>query len=241
MSTPAPTGDRTARLRVGGMLIGYQALCPRKAWQSLRGLWMEQESDAVAIGRLIRQTDRPRGHRARRHRAGRAHRPGEPARGRETHTLSVFEPHASSRPEEPRIPHHRLRRLDLDSRKIRMRGVQQDVVPERLRGDGGHEENRGARLGQPPVAEGAGGRGVGLGPADEITWLDRLHRQVIRDVSAGAVVRAGETTEAAGVRDHLEDATGQAGGSVDNDAAGRVPPAALQRRAGSVEDRVSRL
>jgi CRISPR-associated exonuclease Cas4 len=45
-----------SELRVGGMLIGYHALCPRKAWQSLRGLWMEQESDAVAIGRLIGQT-----------------------------------------------------------------------------------------------------------------------------------------------------------------------------------------
>jgi CRISPR-associated exonuclease Cas4 len=43
-------------LRVGGMLIGYYTLCPRKAWQSMRGLWMEQESDAVAIGRLIGQT-----------------------------------------------------------------------------------------------------------------------------------------------------------------------------------------
>lgn len=38
------------------MLVGYYALCPRKAWLSMRGLWMEQESDAVAIGRLIDQT-----------------------------------------------------------------------------------------------------------------------------------------------------------------------------------------
>lgn len=43
-------------VRIGGMLIGYYALCPRKAWQSLQGLWMEQESDAVAIGRLIGET-----------------------------------------------------------------------------------------------------------------------------------------------------------------------------------------
>lgn len=42
--------------RIGGMLVGYYALCPRKAWQSMRGLWMEQESDAVAIGRLIGET-----------------------------------------------------------------------------------------------------------------------------------------------------------------------------------------
>jgi CRISPR-associated exonuclease Cas4 len=46
----------TAQIRIGGMLIGYYALCPRKAWQSLQGLWMEQESDAVAIGRLIGET-----------------------------------------------------------------------------------------------------------------------------------------------------------------------------------------
>jgi CRISPR-associated exonuclease Cas4 len=38
------------------MLVGYYAICPRKAWQSMQGLWMEQESDAVAIGRLIDQT-----------------------------------------------------------------------------------------------------------------------------------------------------------------------------------------
>ncbi|CAN5201086.1 hypothetical protein BH24GEM2_BH24GEM2_14680 [soil metagenome] len=44
------------RLRIGGMLVGYYAICPRKAWQSMQGLWMEQESDAVAIGRLIDQT-----------------------------------------------------------------------------------------------------------------------------------------------------------------------------------------
>lgn len=38
---------------VGGMLIGYYVVCPRKAWLSMRGLWMEQESDVVAVGRLI--------------------------------------------------------------------------------------------------------------------------------------------------------------------------------------------
>jgi CRISPR-associated exonuclease Cas4 len=42
--------------RIGGMLIGYYMICPRKAWLSMQGLWMEQESDAVAIGRLIDQT-----------------------------------------------------------------------------------------------------------------------------------------------------------------------------------------
>jgi CRISPR-associated exonuclease Cas4 len=40
-------------VRVGGMLIGYYLICPRKAWLSLQGLWMEQESDAVALGRLL--------------------------------------------------------------------------------------------------------------------------------------------------------------------------------------------
>lgn len=39
--------------RIGGMLIGYYLLCPRKAWLSLQGIYMEQESDAVALGRLL--------------------------------------------------------------------------------------------------------------------------------------------------------------------------------------------
>ncbi|SDM79974.1 CRISPR-associated exonuclease Cas4, partial [Catalinimonas alkaloidigena] len=39
----------------GGMLLGYYLICPRKAWLSLRGLWMEQESDTVALGRLLDQ------------------------------------------------------------------------------------------------------------------------------------------------------------------------------------------
>lgn len=42
--------------RVGGMLIGYHAVCPRKAWYSLRGLSMEQESEAVRLGRLLDRT-----------------------------------------------------------------------------------------------------------------------------------------------------------------------------------------
>jgi len=40
-------------LRVGGMVLGYSLICPRKAWLSLRGLWMEAESDTVALGRLL--------------------------------------------------------------------------------------------------------------------------------------------------------------------------------------------
>ncbi|GAA4415298.1 CRISPR-associated protein Cas4 [Nibrella viscosa] len=43
-------------LRVGGMLVGYYRLCPRKAWLSMRGIWMEQESDTVALGRLLDQS-----------------------------------------------------------------------------------------------------------------------------------------------------------------------------------------
>lgn len=46
MTTPS-------NLRVGGMLVGYYRLCPRKAWLSMRGIWMEQESDTVALGRLL--------------------------------------------------------------------------------------------------------------------------------------------------------------------------------------------
>ncbi len=46
MSTPT-------KLRIGGMLVGYYRLCPRKAWLSMRGIWMEQESDTVALGRLL--------------------------------------------------------------------------------------------------------------------------------------------------------------------------------------------
>ncbi|MBO0933002.1 CRISPR-associated protein Cas4 [Fibrella aquatilis] len=42
-------------IRIGGMLVGYYLVCPRKAWLSLRGIWMEQESDAVALGRLLDQ------------------------------------------------------------------------------------------------------------------------------------------------------------------------------------------
>jgi len=39
--------------RVGGMLVGYYVLCPRKAWLSINGLWMEQESQTVALGRQV--------------------------------------------------------------------------------------------------------------------------------------------------------------------------------------------
>lgn len=35
------------------MLIGYHVVCPRKAWLSKYGLWMEQENEDVQVGRLI--------------------------------------------------------------------------------------------------------------------------------------------------------------------------------------------
>jgi CRISPR-associated exonuclease Cas4 len=38
------------------MLVGYYVLCPRKAWLSMNGLWMEQESTAVALGRHVDNT-----------------------------------------------------------------------------------------------------------------------------------------------------------------------------------------
>ena len=43
-------------VRIGGRLVGYWRVCPRKAWYSMRGLWMEQESEAVALGRLLDRT-----------------------------------------------------------------------------------------------------------------------------------------------------------------------------------------
>jgi CRISPR-associated exonuclease Cas4 len=50
-------------VRVGGMLVGYYLVCPRKAWLSVRGLWMEQESEAVAFGRLLDEGSYRRRHR----------------------------------------------------------------------------------------------------------------------------------------------------------------------------------
>lgn len=52
-----------AGLRVGGMLVGYYLVCPRKAWLSLHGLWMEQEDEAVALGRLLDEHSYSRRHR----------------------------------------------------------------------------------------------------------------------------------------------------------------------------------
>lgn len=54
----------SASVRVGGMLVGYYLVCPRKAWLSMRGLWMEGEHEAVQLGKLLDETayarrDRP--------------------------------------------------------------------------------------------------------------------------------------------------------------------------------------
>jgi len=58
MESPSPDDSEAPKrlrstFRVGGMLVGYYLLCPRKAWLSMRGLWMEQESTTVALGRQI--------------------------------------------------------------------------------------------------------------------------------------------------------------------------------------------
>ena len=54
-SDPESAAPPRSSFRVGGMLVGYYVLCPRKAWLSMRGLWMEQESTAVALGRHVDQ------------------------------------------------------------------------------------------------------------------------------------------------------------------------------------------
>lgn len=53
MSSDSDAVPPRSSFRVGGMLVGYYVLCPRKAWLSMNGLWMEQESTAVALGRQI--------------------------------------------------------------------------------------------------------------------------------------------------------------------------------------------
>lgn len=41
---------------IGGMLFSYYLICPRKAWLVRQGIWMEQESEDVALGRLLDET-----------------------------------------------------------------------------------------------------------------------------------------------------------------------------------------
>jgi CRISPR-associated exonuclease Cas4 len=50
--------------RIGGMLVGYHVVCPRKAWLSIHGLWMEQENEDVQIGRLIDKSTYARARKA---------------------------------------------------------------------------------------------------------------------------------------------------------------------------------
>ena len=52
MAAANSSQKHATNVRVGGMLVGYYLLCERKAWLSMRGLWMEQESGRVALGRL---------------------------------------------------------------------------------------------------------------------------------------------------------------------------------------------
>jgi CRISPR-associated exonuclease Cas4 len=41
---------------IGGMIFSYFLICPRKAWLVRQGIWMEQESEDVALGRLLDET-----------------------------------------------------------------------------------------------------------------------------------------------------------------------------------------
>ncbi len=41
---------------IGGMLFSYFLICPRKAWLVRQGIWMEQDSEDVALGRLLDET-----------------------------------------------------------------------------------------------------------------------------------------------------------------------------------------
>lgn len=44
------------QLSITGTLVNYFVLCPRKAWLAVHGLWMEQESEAVALGQWLDET-----------------------------------------------------------------------------------------------------------------------------------------------------------------------------------------
>lgn len=50
----------SAKPAVTPMLLAYRLICPRKAWLSGRGLWMEQESGAVMEGRLLEASTQKR-------------------------------------------------------------------------------------------------------------------------------------------------------------------------------------
>ncbi len=46
--------------RISGGIVGYYARCPRQAWLAAAGIRMEQESDDVALGKLLDETALPR-------------------------------------------------------------------------------------------------------------------------------------------------------------------------------------
>ena len=41
---------------ITGTIFSYSLICPRKAWLHHKGIWMEQESEDVALGRLLDET-----------------------------------------------------------------------------------------------------------------------------------------------------------------------------------------
>lgn len=43
-------------MQINGTMVAYYIRCPRQAWLKFQGLEMEQESEAVALGRLIDET-----------------------------------------------------------------------------------------------------------------------------------------------------------------------------------------
>lgn len=43
-------------LQISATVFSYQLICPRKAWLHQQGIRMEQESETVAIGRLLDET-----------------------------------------------------------------------------------------------------------------------------------------------------------------------------------------
>ncbi|CAM3367166.1 CRISPR-associated protein Cas4 [Rhodothermus bifroesti] len=44
------------KLCVTGTLVNYYVLCRRRVWLAVHGLWMEHESELVALGRLLDET-----------------------------------------------------------------------------------------------------------------------------------------------------------------------------------------
>lgn len=51
-----PSSNTKSISPIGGMLFSYYLICPRKAWLVRQGIWMEQESEDVALGKLLDET-----------------------------------------------------------------------------------------------------------------------------------------------------------------------------------------